>query len=79
VRLKKGAVKKETIGGIERHSEVLLIKAGLGSVRLSYFIVFTHWELLLKAEEGLGEAVKSWDCLRKGEGVSAFPILSQLK
>jgi hypothetical protein len=37
VRLKKGAVKKETIGGIERHSEVLLIKAGLGSVRLAHF------------------------------------------
>ena len=58
---------------------MLLIKAGLGSVRLSYFIVFTHWELLLKAEEGLGEAVKSWDCLRKGEGVWALLSLSQIK
>jgi len=50
IRLKKGAVKRRTVGGIERHSEVLLRKAGLGSVRLAYFIVFTHWELLLKAE-----------------------------
>ena len=58
MRLRKGAVKGGTVGGIERHREVLLRKAGLGSVRLAYFIVFSHWEPLLKAEQGLGEAVE---------------------
>ena len=42
MRLRKNAVKKRIIGGIERHREVLLRKAGLGSVRLAYFIVFTQ-------------------------------------
>ena len=42
MRLKKGAVKKRVIGGIERHREILLRKAVLGSVRLAYFIVFTQ-------------------------------------
>jgi hypothetical protein len=50
VRLRKGAVKGGTVGGIERHREVLIRKAGLGCVRLAHFTVFTHWEPLLKAE-----------------------------
>jgi hypothetical protein len=57
VRLKKSAVTKRTVGGIERHIKESLIKAGLGSVRLAHFFFFTHWELLLKAEEGVGEAL----------------------
>ena len=57
IRLRKGAVKRRTVGGIERHIKESLIKAGLGSVRLAHFFFFTHWELLLKAEEGVGEAL----------------------
>ena len=37
MRLRKSAVKRGTIGGFERYREVLLIKAGLGSVRLAHF------------------------------------------
>ena len=35
-------MKRRTVRGIERHREVLLIKVGLGSVRLAYFIVFSQ-------------------------------------
>ena len=49
-RLRKGAVKRRTVRGIERHREVLLKRAGLGSVRLAHLIALYHWEPLLKAE-----------------------------
>ena len=37
IRLRKGAVKRRTVGGIERHIKESLKKAGLGCVRLAYF------------------------------------------
>ncbi len=50
IRLRKGAVKRRTVGGIERHIKESLIKAWLGSVRLAHLNALYHW--------GLGEAVK---------------------
>ena len=50
IRLRKGAVKRRTVGGIERHIKESLIKAGLESVRLAHLIALYHWEPLMKAE-----------------------------
>ena len=58
MRLRKSAVTKRTIGGTERHSELMQRKARLGSVRLAHLIALYHWEPLMKAELGVGEAAK---------------------
>ena len=58
MRLRKGAVKRRTIRGTERHRGVLLKKkAGLGSVRLAYDIVFTQLRATVEAVKILGVPV----------------------